>query len=159
MSSKEESIRLMSGKMMRIINKHLRIEEQPVFISEDVKLTAREIHCLQAIGLNEGANLKAISEILGVSKSATSQMVGKLDKRGFVRKDRAPENNKELLPFLTEPGWRAFQIHQEFHGRHMGTLLGRLDVFTDAQLDAASEILAVVETVVDERMDELFGNR
>ncbi len=158
MNSKEEAIRYMTGRLMRIINKHSRIEEQPIPIGEGIELTPREIRCLHAIGLNEGANLKTIAMTLGVSKSAISQMVGKLEKRGFARKDQAPDNKKELLACLTREGWEAFRIHQEFHERHMGNLIHRLDDFTDPQLATASAVLAVVETVVDERLAELFGN-
>lgn len=157
MNTKKEALGHMTGRLLRIINKHSRIEELPVSITENIKLTSREIHCLQAIGQNEGENLKTIATILGVTKSAISQMVGKLVKRGFVRKDQAPDNDKELLAFLTESGWEAFRIHQEFHERHMHNLLDKLDDFTDPQIATASAILAVIETVVDERMAELFG--
>ncbi|WP_245577010.1 MarR family transcriptional regulator [Maridesulfovibrio zosterae] len=142
---------------MRIINKHLRIEAQPIPISEGVELPAGEVHCLQAIGLNEGANLKSIATVMGVSKSAVSQMVGKLEKKEFVRKDSSPDNNKELLVFLTGTGWEVFNMHQEFHERHMHNLLGRLDEFSDPQIASASAILAIVETVVDERIAEIFS--
>ena len=157
MNSKTETLRHMTGRLLRIINKHSRIEELPVSISDDIKLTSREIHCLQAIGQNEGENLKTIATILGVTKSAISQMVGKLVKRGFVRKNQAPDNDKELLVVLTDSGWEAFRRHQEFHERHMHNLLEKLDEFSDPQLATASAILAVIETVVDERMAELFG--
>jgi DNA-binding MarR family transcriptional regulator len=157
MNSKEETIKHMTGRLMRIINKHIRIEEQPIPISEGVELSAGEVHCLQAIGLNEGTNLKSIATVMGISKSAVSQMVGKLEKRNFVRKDRAPDNNKELLAFLNESGWEAFKKHQEFHERHMHNLLGRLDEFSDPQIASASAILAIVENLVDERMAEIFS--
>ncbi|KAF1077083.1 MarR family winged helix-turn-helix transcriptional regulator [Halodesulfovibrio sp. MK-HDV] len=157
MNNKEETIKYMTGRLIRIINKHLRIEEQPIPISEGVELTSSEVHCLQAIGLNEGTNLKSIASVMGVSKSAVSQMVSKLEKKKLVRKDRALDNNKEFLAFLTDSGWEAFNIHQEFHERHMHNLLGRLDEFSDPQIASASAILAVVETVVDERMSEIFS--
>ncbi|MFW5501475.1 MULTISPECIES: MarR family winged helix-turn-helix transcriptional regulator [unclassified Maridesulfovibrio] len=156
MSSKEETIKHMTGRLMRIINKHLRIEGQPIPIGDGVELSPGEIHCLQAIGLNEGSNLKSVAHVLGVTKSAISQMVGKLEKRGFVRKERAPDNNKELLAFLTETGWAAFRKHQDFHERHMHNLMDRLDEFSDPQLAATTAILAVIETVVDERMEEIL---
>ncbi|XPV77606.1 MAG: MarR family transcriptional regulator [Desulfovibrio sp.] len=159
MSNKEKSIQHLTGRLMRIINKHYRIEEQPIVLGEGVTLTAREIHCLQAIGLNEGENLKSIANVLGVTKSAISQMVGKLEKRGFARKDRAPDNNKELLAYLTKSGWSAFKAHQEFHERHMRSLVEKLDEFTDPQIATTSAILAVVETVVDDRMNEVFSDK
>ncbi|WP_419781804.1 MarR family winged helix-turn-helix transcriptional regulator [Maridesulfovibrio sp.] len=159
MSNKEEAIKHMTGRLMRIINKHLRIEGQPIPIADGVELRPGEVHCLQAIGLNEGSNLKSIANVLGVTKSAISQMVGKLEKRGFMRKERAPDNNKELLAYLTDSGWEAFRKHQEFHERHMQNLLQRLDEFSDPQLAGTSAILSVIETVVDERMEEIFGKK
>ena len=40
---------------------------------------------------------------------------------------------------------------------NMQTLLERLDAFSDPQLVTTTAILAVVESVVDERIAELFG--
>ncbi|TIH15889.1 MarR family transcriptional regulator [Marinifilum sp. JC120] len=157
MDNNEEAIRYMTGRLIRIINKHSRIEEQPIVLGDGLELTPREIRCLHAIGLNEGANLKSIASVLGVTKSAVSQMVGKLEKRGVARKEHAPDNRKELLARLTDKGWEAFNIHQEFHERHMANLKKRLDEFTDPQLATASAVLAVVETVVDDRLAEMFG--
>lgn len=157
MDNNEEAIRYMTGRLTRIINKHSRIEEQPIVLGDGLELTAREIRCLHVIGLNEGSNLKSIASVLGVTKSAVSQMVGKLEKRGVTRKEHAPDNRKELLARLTDKGWEAFNIHQEFHERHMAKLKERLNEFTDSQLATASAVLAVVETVVNDRLTEMFG--
>jgi len=157
MTTKEESIQHMTRRLLRIINKHYRINELPICIGENVELTAREIHCLQAVGQNQGANIKNLGETLGVTKSAVSQMAGKLAKKGFVRKESSPDNNKETLVFLTTTGQEAYALHEEFHERHMRTLRKRLDEFPDPQIATTSAILAVIETVVDDRMAELFG--
>lgn len=159
MNNKEEAIRYMTGRLARIINKHSRIEEQPIALGEGIEITPREIRALHAIGLNEGANLKTIASVLGVTKSAVSQMVGKLEKRGFALKEQAPDNRKEILVRLTGKGWEAFNIHQEFHERHMSNLIERLGEFTDPQLATASAVLSVVETVVDDRLAEMFGKK
>ncbi len=158
MSSNEETIRHLTGRLMRIINKHARIEELPIRIADDVELTAREIHCLQAIGQNKGGNMKTLASALGVTKSAVSQMVGKLEKKGFAYRDKAPDNNKEIQAFLTKTGWHAFDIHEEFHERHMRELFHRLEEFSDPQLATASAILAVIEGIASDRMKEMFGS-
>ncbi len=147
----------MASRLLRIISKHWRIEELPIRISPDMELTAREIHTLQATGEFIGSNVKSLAERLGVTKSAASQMVAKLESKGLLRKDKAPNNDKETLLFLTDDGWKAFNKHKEFHERHMQTLLERLDAFSDPQLVTTTAILAVVESVVDERIAELFG--
>ncbi len=103
---------------MRIINKHSRIEELPIRTGKNVGLTAREVHCLNVIGQQEGINIKTIGDTLGVTKSAASQMVGKLEKKGFAQKEKAVNNDKEILAYLTDTGWDAFKAHKEFHERH-----------------------------------------
>jgi len=142
---------------MRIINKHSRIEETPIKLGKNTGLTAKEIHCINAIGQQEGINIKGIGDMLGVTKSAASQMIGRLEKKGFARKEKGPDNDKEILAYLTDLGWKAFDAHKEFHERHLATLADRLNEFPDTQLAVAAAILSVVETVVDERMYELFG--
>lgn len=157
MNNKEESIRNITESLMRIINKHARIEELPIRTGKNIGLTAKEVHCLNAIGQQEGINIKTIGDALGVTKSAASQMVGKLEKKGFAKKGKAPGNDKEIQTFLTKEGWEAFAAHKEFHERHLKTLTKQLEAFPDSQLDGASTILATVETIVNDRIDELFG--
>nr|WP_321513994.1 MarR family transcriptional regulator [uncultured Pseudodesulfovibrio sp.] len=156
MSSKQESINALTGKLMRIINKHSRIEELPIRTGRNIGLTAKEIHCLNAIGQQEGINIKGIGDVLGVTKSAASQMVGKLEKKGFARKEKALDNDKEILTYLTDTGWEAFDAHKEFHERHLNTLMKQLEEFPDTQLAVATVILTVVESAVDKRIAELF---
>lgn len=158
MNSKAESIRMLTSRLMRIINKHSRIEELPIRTGKNTGLTAKEIHCLNAIGQKKGINIKTIGDVLGVTKSAASQMVGKLVKKGFVKKEKALDNDKEILTYLTAEGWDAFNAHKEFHERHLETLVKQLDEFPDTQLAVTAAILAAVETVVDNRIAELFGD-
>lgn len=157
MIREEESIKALTGRLMRIINKHSRIEELPIHAGMTPGLTAKEVHCIQVIGQQEGINIKGIGDTLGVTRSAASQMVGKLNRKSFVKKKRALDNDKEVLVCLTGAGWQAFRAHKEFHERHLKTLMQRLADYPDTQLAIASVILSVVETVVDERMAELFG--
>ena len=156
MNNSDEAVKLHTSRLMRIINKHGRIEESPIRLGTAIGLTAKEVHVIQTIGTSEGINIKSIGETLGVTKSAASQMVSKLERKGFITKNKAPDNDKEILTFLTPDGWQAFEAHKEFHERHLHTLKERLGDFPDHQLALASAILAVVETVVDERMAELF---
>ena len=112
MTHKEESIKHMASRLLRIISKHWRIEELPIRISPDMELTAREIHTLQATGEFIGSNVKSLAERLGVTKSAASQMVAKLESKGLLRKDKAPNNDKETLLFLTDGRLEGIQQTQ-----------------------------------------------
>jgi DNA-binding MarR family transcriptional regulator len=157
MNGREESIRHMTGRMKRIINKHMRIEKLPVPVGETLRLSPSEIHSIQAVGHNEGANINTLGGIMGITKSAVSQMVGKLEKKGFMKKQSAADNNKDTLIYLTPSGWNAFELHEKFHERHLNDLLERLGDFSDTQIATTSMILSVLEGVMDERMSELFN--
>ena len=157
MSGKHESIKMLIERLARIVNKHARIDETPIQKGENAGLTAREVCFLYAIGQMEPNNVKSIGDMMGVTKSAASQMVGKMEKKGLVSKDRAADNDKEVLVTLTEDGRRVHGAHKEFHERHLQVLEKRLEEFPDAQLAIAVAILATAESVVDERIAELFG--
>jgi DNA-binding MarR family transcriptional regulator len=158
MNNKRKSIKALTGRLMRIINKHTRIEELPIRTGKNIGLTAKEVHCLNVIGQQEEINIKGIGDILGVTKSAASQMVGKLEKKGFTQKTKALKNDKEIMAYLTDSGWEAFDAHTEFHERHFKTLTRQLNAFPDTQLAVATAILSTIEAVVDERIAELFGD-
>lgn len=157
MDSKQESIQLVIKRLKRIINKHLRLDEVPISPGDGRRLTPGEINTLQAAGENQGMNIKTLGEMMGVTKSAASQMVGKLVKKGYLRKDHGPDNNKELLVYLTDSGKSAFQAHERFHLQHLSNLIKKLDEFTEPQIALAASVLAVVESVADERIKDLFG--
>lgn len=91
-----DSIQTLTQRLMRIINKHSRIEKLPIQFGEHFDLTAKEVHCIQAVGLKQRCNIKQLGERLGVTKSAASQMIGKLEKKGVVTKEKAPDSYKEL---------------------------------------------------------------
>ena len=88
MNNNIESIHALTGRLMRIINKHSRIEETPIKTGRNTGLTAKEVHCLNAIGQQEGVNIKGIGDVLGVTKSAASQMVGRLEKKRVRQKGK-----------------------------------------------------------------------
>jgi hypothetical protein len=56
MNSKEKTIRYMTRRMRRIINKHIRIEKLPVSVGGNIVLSPGEVHSIQQIGDNKGVN-------------------------------------------------------------------------------------------------------
>nr|WP_321260713.1 MarR family transcriptional regulator [uncultured Pseudodesulfovibrio sp.] len=157
MTTKEETIVHISGRLKRIIRQHMRIEKLPIHIGESCVLRPGEVHFVQAIGRNPGINIHELGGVMGVTRSASSQMVGKLVKKGFAEKRSTPENRKEARVYLTSAGEEAFSVHEDIHERHFKELLHRLDEFSDTQIATAAAVLSVFEGIMDERMEELFG--
>lgn len=157
MSNKEESVRQMKRRLWRIIDKHCRLGEKPLRFADGVALSAREVHFVQAVGECRGVNIKTLAGRLGVTKSAASQMVTKLVAKGLFSKEKAAESNKEVQVILTPEGEATFRAYDAFRLRHLRTLVSRLDDFSDAEVATAAAVLAVVESMVDDRMREVFG--
>jgi DNA-binding MarR family transcriptional regulator len=80
-----------------------------------VPLYRAEIHAIKAIGDNPGINMTRLAEYMGVTKGAVSQTIGKLVRKGLVLKKEADDNDKEILPQLTELGWKGYNEHERHH--------------------------------------------
>ena len=154
METKEDMIESISRQVMRIINKQGRIEKIPVRLNEGLEVTPTEGHTIQAIGEYESINVTELGAHFGVTKSAASQIVGKLSKKGFIIKAVSEHNNKELRLQLTQKGWEAFQVIRKYRGRHFKDIIERLGSFSLSQVSTASVLLDVIEDVLDERLKQ-----
>lgn len=160
MTTEKDIIKTIAFHLVRIMNKHSFLEELPVHFSADVVLTPREIHSVQAIGEHERINVKEFGAYFGITKSAASQMIARLSAKGLVKKENRDGNNKDLFLSLTESGWKAFNAHEDFHDKHMADLTRHLSSkFTDAEMSKASELLAIIENVLDKRISKFAGDK
>jgi DNA-binding MarR family transcriptional regulator len=107
-----------------------------------------EIHTIQAIGENPGINSSALARRMGVTKSAVSQTLNKLDGKSLVRKIPSADARESGLE-LTELGWKGFYAHERFHAQiyeaarsYFGeSLKPKMDTFTVTMTDF-NEILS-----------------
>jgi DNA-binding MarR family transcriptional regulator len=152
METKEEFIRSAIRLIQRIAHQYARIEEMSLRFDEDGEVTTREAHIVQAIGEAGGLNVTGLAARFGITKSAASQMVAKLVKKGFVEKRQAPHSNKEFLLSLTERGRLVFDAHERLHGREMDELIAKLSTFSLSQIATLSVLLEVVGTTMDSRL-------
>ncbi len=152
METKEDIIKDLLYKLMRIINKRSRIETLRIRFDDDLELTPREIHTIEAIGKAENINVKELGDRFGVTKSAASQSVSKLERRGLVFKEPAAHSNKELRVRLTDSGWSAFHAHERHHEKHMADLVAKLETFSLSQIATTSVLLETIEDVMDSRL-------
>ena len=83
----------------------------------DFPLYKVEIHTIQIIGTNPCINSTDLAACMGVTKSAVSQKVNKLIKKGLVRKTQLPADARESALELTDLGWKGFHAHERFHNQ------------------------------------------
>jgi DNA-binding MarR family transcriptional regulator len=102
-------------KFTRIISKYGEMEKKPRDYGTGDLLFPSEIHTMDVIGENPGINITELSEKLGVSKSAISQIVNKLERKEFVRRYKEQNNGKEVLLQLLQKGQLVFLGHKKYH--------------------------------------------
>jgi len=157
MATQKTSAKDVIARLLGITTKHAGIEKLPVCFGKGVRLTPREAHVVQAIGDHAAINVMALANHFCVSKSAASQMVSRLVKRGLVEKRQAPHSNKELRLSLTDQGWKAHQAHEQVHVDRMAKIEKKLARFSQAELETTASVLKAIETTLEGRLSQLLG--
>jgi len=152
METKEDLIRTTIQKLLRIAKMYSRIEELSIPVDIELKITTREAHTIQAVGEHERMSVTQVASHFGITKSAASQMVAKLTKRGYLSKKQAVHSNKEFELSLTPLGWKAFRAHEQFHGEDMSDLVERLNAFSLSQIATLSVLLEALGSIMDQRL-------
>lgn len=155
MKSKKDKINQVYSLAHSIFYLRAKLEEKPICFAEGVVLTPREIHTIASIGDHQNINVKEVGDYFGVTKSAASQMINKLVKKGFVKKVNPPDNNKEYQLTLTKNGLEAYRIHENFHKFHETEMKDKLGEFSKDEISATAKILKTIEDTVKKRLIEL----
>ena len=151
MDDKTKIIKDLIGKFQATARKYCQSETSPIRVNEDVTVSTREVHMIQAIGDSKNIGVTELARVFGTSKSAASQLVSRLAKKEFLKKRPARANNKEVRLVLTELGWEAYKAHARIHRDDMAYLEGRLQTFSLSQI--------AVTAVMFEALDEIMAQR
>ena len=76
--------------------------------------TSAEVHLVTQIEENPGTTVTQLSEATLRTKSAVSQMVSKLEKKGLVLRAKNPENAKQQLLYVTPKGFELSKCHKAY---------------------------------------------
>lgn len=115
MEKKTYSVYDFMNQFVRVVNKYSIIESQPLDFGTQELLHPSEIHFIEAIGKNKGNTVSELSQNFCITKGAASQMVSKLNKKGYVDKTVSAYSRKEIILTLTLKGKTAFSGHEKFH--------------------------------------------
>ena len=115
MNSELEDFEKLVEILNQITEKMGSMHEPSFDFGTGVSLYRSEIHTIKSIGDNPGINMTTLAEKMGVTKGAVSQTINKLVNKGLVVKASADDNAREILPQLTELGWKGYQDHERFH--------------------------------------------
>ena len=71
---------------------------------QEEQLHVREVHCISVIGPGEGKTMSQIAQELSVTHGAVSQIASRLEKKGYLLRQKAPSNRHQTIAKLTPLG-------------------------------------------------------
>lgn len=76
-----------------------------------------EVHLIVAIFNHKDANASELSQVLGVTNGAVTQVADKLSKKGLIERYRLKGNKKDTYFMLTEQGEQVYWGHEKHHNK------------------------------------------
>lgn len=141
------------------VNQYEKFEKEAHCFGSDILLHLSDTHTIVAIGKHPNINIINLSRLQGISRSAASQMVSKLVKRGFVKKEISPKTDNEVLLILTETGEMVYHAHEAQHQWLRGKLADVFENYPDDTIDMlmkiGADIINIWETLQNDK--EFWG--
>lgn len=110
-----DNAELLVGKFNQMAILLLQEVQMPWFYGEDFRLSHSEIHLLEAIKSQEGANVSELAAYLEMTSGAVSQGTKKLLDNKLIESYKKTGNRKEVFSRLTPLGERICEGHQKHH--------------------------------------------
>ncbi|RAV22932.1 MarR family winged helix-turn-helix transcriptional regulator [Paenibacillus contaminans] len=113
-----------------VINTMLLREFQTLLEDE---ITTKQALLLEIVNKRKSVTVREIADSMQVSSSAISQIVSKLEKSGYVKREINVHNRREILVLLDEEGVRFFAKHDQVERAIIERFYAKLD-FEDVEL-------------------------
>ena len=109
----------------------------------------KEIIARKSSGESSGNWLTSMSEYLHISKAAVSQMLGSLEKKGFITRVTNPENRREIIVSVTKEGEKRVDEIQRLFDEKTDMFIERFGV------DDTKELIRLIGKMTDV-LEEVF---
>jgi DNA-binding MarR family transcriptional regulator len=137
------------NQLTRISHKFNELEKIPVDFGTGELLYPSEIHIIEVIGEKADITITEISAKFGITKGAVSQVINKLNQKGYIQKVRREENAKEMNLLLTGKGYQAFGAHQKLHQSMDEEIVKLMGSFPEESLGYFHNIFIQIEKHID----------
>ena len=114
----------------------------------DTPLYHSEIHLLAFVSAHPDLHPAEIARALGLTRGAVSQTLNRLERKGFVRKEKDPENCRRIRLSPTEKGRTACRNHAEQHERCEALISDALREAGEDRLAFLRELIGRLESIL-----------
>ncbi|NLW78432.1 MAG: MarR family transcriptional regulator [Ruminococcaceae bacterium] len=144
--------------LVRVYDAMDKLEEAMLRASSSIPLSISEIHALEAVveaGSGEVATISELSEYLDVRLPSVTNVVNKLERKGYVERMKCGNDGRVVRVSLTREGRRAERAHRYFHRTMVRSVtqelseeeqqallkgIGKLDAFLEKNIRKYKEI-------------------
>jgi len=116
----------------------------------ETSLTAVEINTLKSIEDNPGITVTEMAAADDKTKGAVSQIVKKLEQRGYVFRKRCPVDGKRALLHVNEEGRRLSLLHKKYSLSDIKNTMDRLLEKCEAgEVDAFFKVIEIYVSILE----------
>lgn len=104
----------------------LRVEQGALDNRYTRGLTITDVHTCVAVGLYEKNPMNVVASRLGITTATLTCAINKLERLGFVQRERCEADRRTKLVSLTTKGRKVWRAHRIFHERMLKEALDPL---------------------------------
>ena len=107
----------------------LKVEEVMLRDLSKSRLTISEMHMLECIGADPAnqPTITAVAQMLEITPPSATVAIKRLEKKGYVTKERCPDDARRVHVHLTKEGHRAEIAHRYFHRQMVRAITNTMD--------------------------------
>ncbi|CAM4366115.1 MarR family winged helix-turn-helix transcriptional regulator [Weissella hellenica] len=116
MSAHEErSFEKMNETLVDVFNNVMWIEEASLRKSRFKDITIKDMHTIAAITMYDTRTASQLAQTMHLTPSAMTSVIDKLEKKGYVVRNRDTKDRRVVRIGLTHKGRTVFRAHEAFH--------------------------------------------
>ena len=85
-------------------------------IARNSGLSPQQNHTIEIVGSSGPIRMKPLAQKLGVTMGTLTVMINRLEKEGYVQREKDPDDGRGFNILLTEKGR---EVHREHHAYHL----------------------------------------
>lgn len=109
----------LNGILVEAYHSILKMEELTLTRNERLPLSINEMHLIECVGKggDSGRTVSELAEALYITRPSATVAVGKLEKKGYVKKSGCENDGRVVRVYLTRQGKKADGYHRYYHRR------------------------------------------
>lgn len=140
----EQSIFLLVKKVSRLSHKIEKHQASARTYGTDDLLYMREAHFLSALD-REGTDMGTIARRMYITNGAVSQIAARLEKKGYIHREKSPEDSRIVICVPTDGARKVKQYHDRLDRRNFSTLYHMMDGFTVEDIELCHRFIETME--------------